>query len=324
MTNQNRTAHIVLIPLRKLKVLLAIAGLFSLASTALSRPNFNIDSLTFKAISGTEGCWGYVDSVTNKEYALICAYDRLEIWDVTKPESARMVRSVEAAGEDLKQVRPYLNYAFAVNQRDSALQVIDLTDPENAYTVTSYRTESNHGGAHAIHIDGHYAYLGMNGNAPYDWRVIDISNPLDLQARDRYMTSQPSGSYMQSHDSYVKGDTAYIAFLSSGFSIVDIRIKNLPKKIADVIYPGAFTHNCWPTEDGQYLFTTDEIPGTGHLRVWDIRDPTNPVQAAEWMPPGTPSIIHNVQVKGIYAYISYYAEGVVILDIEDPTQPVEV
>ncbi|MCI0404707.1 MAG: choice-of-anchor B family protein, partial [candidate division Zixibacteria bacterium] len=296
-------------------------------SNLYARPNFNIEKIDSIPISGTEGCWGYVDSVTNKEYALICANNRLEIWDVTKPESARLAQSVPATGLDLKQVRPYLHYAFAVNQQDSGLQVIDLSDPENAYTLTSYATQSNHGGAHTVHIDGHYAYLGMNGNSPYDWRIIDISDPLDLQPRGRYMTSQPSGGYLnvlQSHDSFVKGDTAYVAFLSGGFSILDVSIKNLPRKIADVVYPGAFTHNCWPTEDGQYLFTTDEIPGTGHLRVWDIRDPANPVQAAEWMPPGAPSIIHNVQVKGIYAYISYYADGVVILDIEDPAQPVEV
>jgi len=288
-----------------------------------ARPNFNIDSLAFKPIGGTEGCWGYVDSATNKEYALICANTRLEIWDVTKPESTRLVQSVPATGKDLKQVRPYLNYAYAVNQQDSALQIIDLTDPENAYTLANYATQSNHGGAHTVHIDGHYAYLGMNGNSPYSWRVIDISDPYQLQQRSQYMTSQPSAGYMQSHDSYVKGDTAYIAFLSSGFSIVDISNKYIPRKIADVIYPNAFTHNCWPTEDGRYLFTTDELSG-GHLRVWDIRGPTNPVQVAEWMPPGIASIIHNVQVKGNYAYISYYADGVVILDIEDPTQPIEV
>ncbi len=310
---------------RNLKVLFLAAGLSVAAAPAFSRPNFNIDSLFAKPISGTEGCWGYVDSAAGKEYALICANNRLEIWDVTKPESAALVRSVPAKGRDLKQVRPYLNYAFAVNQAESALQVIDLTNPAIAYTAATYRSATNAGGAHTVHIDGHYAYLGMNGNgAP--WRIIDISDPLNPVPAGQYMTSQPSGGYLnilQSHDSFVKGDTAYIAFLSAGFSIVDIRSKYVPKRIADVVYPNAFTHNCWPTEDGQYLFTTDEYAG-GHLRVWDVRNPVNPVQVAEWMPPGIASIIHNVQVKGIYAYIAYYADGVVILDIEDPTQPIEV
>jgi choice-of-anchor B domain-containing protein len=308
--------------LRKFKVLILAGLALVTAPTAHSRPNFNVDSLFAKAIAGTEGCWGYVDSATGREYALICAGTRLEIWDVTDPSNPVQKPSVPATGRDLKQVRPYLNYVFAVNQTDSGLQIIDLTDPSAAYTAASYRTATENGGAHTIHIDGHYAYLGMNGNGAA-WRIIDLSNPLTPTAAGHYTTSNTEGFLVESHDSYVEGDTAYVAFLSGGFSILDVRNKFVPRKISDVVYPGAFTHNCWPTKDGRYLLTTDELAG-GHLRVWDIRNPANPVQVAEWMPPGIPSIIHNVQVRGHYAYISYYADGVVILDIEDPTQPIEV
>lgn len=310
-------------PTRKRYSILFAVAFLSLSSKALSRPNFNIELLSDTVISGTRGCWGYVDSATNKEYALICANTRLEIWDVTDPYNPVLAKSEPAAGTDLKQVRPFSHYAYAVNQSGVGLQVIDLEDPQNATTIANYRTSSDDGGAHTVHIDGHYAYLGMNGNSPYSWRIIDIADPLYPVQLGQYMTSQPSGSYWQSHDGYVKRDTAYVAFLSSGFSIVDLRAKGYPRKISDVIYPGAFTHNCWPSENGQYLFTTDETFG-GHLRVWDIRDPAGPVQAAEWKPPGRSTIIHNVQVKGDYAYVSYYADGVVILDIEDPAQPIEV
>ncbi|MCI0329656.1 MAG: choice-of-anchor B family protein [candidate division Zixibacteria bacterium] len=310
-------------PARKSKFLLLTFFLFLTASDVLARPNFNIGLLSDTAISGTRGCWGYVDANGN-EYALICAGNRLEIWDVTDPRNPVRKPSVLARGTDLKQVRPYSHYALAVNQGGVGLQIIDMTNPDSAFTVLEYVTTSNLGGAHTVHIDGHYAYLGMNGNSPYSWRIIDIAEPLNPIQVGEYMTSRPSQNYWQSHDSYVNGDTAYIAFLSSGFSIVDIRDKSLPIRIADILYPNAFTHNCWISEDGKYLFTTDEIPGSGHLRVWDIHDPANPLQVAEWMPPGRPSIIHNVQVKGNFLYVAYYADGVVILDIEDPVQPVEV
>lgn len=309
----------------KLRRIFLIAGLLILITVgAQSRPNFNVEMIDSVHINGTEGCWGYVDSVGN-EYALICASNRLEIWNVTRPESAVLVKTIPAAGSDLKQVRTLSHYAFAVNQGNAGLQVIDLQNPSIAATVNNYQTLSMQGGAHTVHIDGQYAYLGMNGNSPYSWRIIDIQDPLNLVEVGRYMTTN-TGGFSQSHDSYVKGNIAYIAFLGGGFSIVDIRTKSLPAKISDVSYPDAFTHNCWTTEDGQYLFTTDEQPG-GHLRVWDVRHPENPDslrQVAEWMPSGITSIIHNVQVKGDYAYISYYADGVVILDIEDPTQPIEV
>ncbi len=314
--------------------LLFLIVLVCWAAPVFSRPNFNVDSLFFWSISNTRGCWGYVDSATNREYALICGFTRLYIWDVTNPDTPSFVGLVPTAGAgfaaDLKQVRPYKNYVIAVNQQGgsqrAALQVIDMTNPSAATTVAVWpgidSTLPN--GAHTIHIEGDSAYLGMNGAAD-EWYVIDISNPLSPTFEDTYMTFAPvCGNFgAQSHDSYVKNDTGYIAFLGAGFSIVDLREKPVPKQVADVCYPGAVTHNCWPSEDRQYLFTTDETPG-GHLRVWDIRNPTSPVQVAEWMPPGVSSIIHNVQVKGDFLYASYYGEGVEILDVEDPTQPVEV
>ncbi|HXF49261.1 MAG TPA: choice-of-anchor B family protein [Verrucomicrobiae bacterium] len=311
------------------------------AAPLLARPNFNIDSLFFFEIENTRGCWGYVDDSTGREYALMCATDRLEIWDVTDPASPDRIKTVFSDGlngfsADLKQVRPYKNYVIAVNQNGgqnrAALQVIDMTNPQMARTVavwpdTGFPGNTFPNGAHTIHIEGDSAYLGMNGAAD-EWYVIDISDPLNPAFEDTYMTFAPvCGNFgAQSHDSYVKNDTGFIAFLGAGFSIVDLKEKPVPKKIADVCYPEAVTHNCWPTEDRQYLFTTDETPG-GHLRVWDIRTPGNPAsirQVAEWFPPGVSSIIHNVQVKGNFLYASYYGEGVEILDIEDPTQPVEV
>ncbi len=308
------------------------------SSPVFCRPNFNIDPLFFQEIPNTRGCWGYVDPATGKEYALICATNRLEIWDVTNLDSVRLASFVPTAGSqllaDLKQVRPYKHYAVAVNQNGgsskAALQIIDLQNPKAPQPV-AYWPGSNPAnpafpnGAHTVHIEGDSAFLGMNGAAS-EWYVVDLSDPTQPTTKGTYMSSAVCGGTLpQSHDSYVKNDTAYIAFLSLGFSIVALNEKpeGAVKPIADVCYPGAFTHNCWPSEDRLYLFTTDEVAG-GHLRVWDIRDPANPVQVADWMPPGPPSIIHNVQVKGDFLYAAYYTEGVSIIDIEDPAEPVEV
>jgi choice-of-anchor B domain-containing protein len=305
--------------------------LFVWAVPLSARPNFNIEMIDSVHINGTEGCWGYVDSAGN-EYALICATNRLEIWNVTEPANPIKVRSVPTAGSgDLKQVRPYKNYVVAVNQNGGAqragLQIIDMTNPATAATVAvwpgAHNPSTTPNGAHTVHIEGDSAYLGMNGRAN-EWYVVSLVNPLLPQTAGSYLNTDSCNlSLPQSHDSYVENDTAFIAFLSLGFSIVAKKGKPAFEKIADVCYPDAFTHNCWPSEDHKYLFTTDEVVG-GHLRVWDIQDPTNPVQVAEWMPPGVSSIIHNVQVRGKFLYAAYYAEGVSILDIEDPTQSVEV
>lgn len=72
------------------------------------------------------------------------------------------------------------------------------------------------------------------------------------------------------------------------------------------------------------------------LRIWDYSDPANPVLASTFDTPcsadplhatcdprGTYSS-HNVIVEGTKAYVSWYSEGVVVIDVADPYHPVEV
>jgi hypothetical protein len=80
----------------------------------------------------------------------------------------------------------------------------------------------------------------------------------------------------------------------------------------------------------------------GGLRIWDYSDPTNPVLASTFDtvcsaatdpfeagcdPFGTFSV-HNVVVettgKTVKAYVSWYSDGMVVLDVTDPYDPVEV
>lgn len=85
---------------------------------------------------------------------------------------------------------------------------------------------------------------------------------------------------------------------------------------------------------------TESTPWGG-VRIWDYSDPENPVLASTFYtecsaastpiegcdPAGTYSV-HNVQVETrgnkTYAYISWYWDGMVVLDVTDPYNPVEV
>jgi len=74
----------------------------------------------------------------------------------------------------------------------------------------------------------------------------------------------------------------------------------------------------------------------GGVRIWDYTDPENPVLASTFNttcsadphaescdPRGTYSV-HNVIVEKGKAYLSWYSDGVLVLDIKDPYKPVEV
>jgi hypothetical protein len=74
----------------------------------------------------------------------------------------------------------------------------------------------------------------------------------------------------------------------------------------------------------------------GGVRIWDYTDPSNPELAATFdtscsastapsedcNPRGTYTV-HNVQVEGDKVYISWYSDGVLVLDITSPAFPVE-
>ena len=69
------------------------------------------------------------------------------------------------------------------------------------------------------------------------------------------------------------------------------------------------------------------------LRIWDIGDLANPRQVATYHSPGSlqfppPSSgyysVHNAEVVGDLAFISWFADGVRVLDISDPADPREV
>jgi hypothetical protein len=79
--------------------------------------------------------------------------------------------------------------------------------------------------------------------------------------------------------------------------------------------------------------TPDPNAGWGFLRLFDLRDPTQPRQISTFAtdlarqcppPDGGWYTIHNPFVVGDTAYLSWYSDGVRVLDISDPAQPREI
>ncbi|MDX2194130.1 MAG: Ig-like domain-containing protein [Gemmatimonadales bacterium] len=63
-----------------------------------------------------------------------------------------------------------------------------------------------------------------------------------------------------------------------------------------------------------HVYLTDDA--TGSLRVIDIRDPYKPKQVARWETPGeTGRSLHDVDVQDGLAYVSYWNDGLIILDV---------
>jgi hypothetical protein len=97
------------------------------------------------------------------------------------------------------------------------------------------------------------------------------------------------------------------------------------------------THSVALARDDTLLLVADEDEdpsgGWGFLRIWDITNRRDPVEVgryatpeSERFPPARPGLftIHNPTVRGTLAFLSWYSDGIRVVDISDPQQPVEV
>ena len=304
----------------------------ALTATGSAPTSFNVGKLSEYPSHHAQGIWGFARPSEGREFVLLCRGADLaviEVTDPSRPIELAAVPSVAPAGKaahdtasaSLQDVRVYGGYAFAINQY-GPVQIIDIDPPEQAYTAATFTTPSIIG-AHTIEIDGHYAYLSLFGIGPKNLHILDIANPLaPVDVGQWRHPDQDLPSNAQAHDCYVYGNRLYSFYLEGGVGILDITDRSAPQTLGIINYPGSFTHSGWTTNDGQYLLTCDELYD-GHLRVFDVSNPANAPQVGEYRSQWD-SGIHNVYVRGRYAFIAYYSEGFRVVDLIDPTRPAEV
>ena len=172
---------------------------------------------------------------------------------------------------------------------------------------------------HNLHIDSCYAYLaGCNtGTGAY---IIDLCadplNPTFISATDP----------IYAHDAYAAGDYLYLSNLSSGFSIVDISDRSAPITLASQETSSDFTHNAWTSDDQNFIFTTDER-FRAYVDAYDISNPDDIKLLDSYRPAASEvqgAIPHNVHYLNGYLIISYYTDGVKIVDAHRPQNLIEV
>lgn len=240
---------------------------------------------------------------------------------------------------DLSELRPELIATIAVHSAvldvqvhgrylfvalGTAMEWYDILDPAQPKLVTHFAPPPRFI-PHTFFVAGNTLYVADYGVSPARINIFDITdkkNPKPLGT-----ISDPAWSI---HDMTIIRKRLYGAWIggNSGLQYVDISDPTRSRELAKVRYPGAGTHSAWPTEDGQYILTADEIGNTRHnLKIWDARTPGQLTPVAEFTPPGiapnSTATIHNIYVRGRYVYISYYCEGLRIVDISNPAQPVQ-
>ncbi len=268
------------------------------------------------------GSWGWTDTVSGREYALLGNYCGMAIVEITNTEAMVERDFIPGPCSTWREIQTYSHYAYIVSEAGGGTQIVDLSYlPDSAHLVKNY-TFTGAGGntsrGHTVHIKDGYMYINGGSYSAGGIVIFSLADPVNPVFKSAY-----ENEYI--HDCFVRNDTIYgAAIYGQGIDIIDVTNKMSPQHLYYITYPGAGTHNTATTDDGKYVLSTDEIGTTAKtLKIWSLMTPPTFPKVAEYV--GNPSaIVHNTFVKGNLAIMSYYTAGLKIIDISDPTQPVEV
>ncbi|MDZ4722721.1 MAG: choice-of-anchor B family protein [candidate division Zixibacteria bacterium] len=256
------------------------------------------------------GIWGYTDSITGKEYALVCARDEgVSVIDIAAnpPVEVSFLPSI-SPGKDTKEVKVYRHYIITCKETEAA-QIFDVSDIENPVQVSTVGT-----GAHTHNI--YKNYLILNGQSINAFNVYNITNP----AAPTFVSHFTSFYY---HDTDIRNDIlAGAGIYGTGVEFVDISNIAAPVRIGGFNYTGSGTHNVEFSDDGNYLYVGDEIGTHNWTRVFDIAD-INSVSLVSQMILDSVQPVHNSYVKDSFLYIGHYSHGVRVWNVADPLNPFE-
>ncbi|MBK6772703.1 MAG: choice-of-anchor B family protein [Ignavibacteria bacterium] len=269
--------------------------------------------------------WGYT-APDGREYAIL-GYNRgTSFIDITDSANIREVDTLSGLTSSWREMKTYSHYAYIVSEAtNSKLQIVDLQYLPDSVSLVATWSYAGYTKTHSISQSGNYLYLN-GGNAASSVggvAVVDVSNPVSPVKMGEWNTE-----YV--HDCRVQNDTIWAANVYTGkMSIINASNKSSLQFVRNwQAYPqsAVSTHNCAFPVTRDYIYTTNEVSSpAGKLNVWDIRDLNNITFVRDWQPTGiTTAIVHNIETYGNYAVIAHYTAGIRILNISNPSNPVEV
>ncbi len=172
-----------------------------------------------------------------------------------------------------------------------------------------------------VHPNEQFVYLGTGAGGDRFY-VIDVSDPANPVVTDSLVADT-----RRVNDLMSTPDGRYMVFTREGASsrrngivIVSLEDPAHPVPIAEFtegVTAGVHSAFVYRQEEyGTHVYLTND--GTGALHIVDISDPYNPMEVAQWRTTNRPEAgrsLHDVDIKDGLAYLSYWNDGLVILDI---------
>ena len=243
-----------------------------------------------------------------------------------------VVGDVAAWGEvyDVKAHDGFLYAATAL----LGLLVFDISDPAAPERIGQFEdfTTDNRTNFHNIFLspDGRFVYAINSSSYPNtDLLILDVSDPNAPAEAGRFSIPVGAGYHFDvTHDvNVMEVDGRLIAFLNyqtAGLWILDVTDPAAISTLGSVSWDGIFSHSGWPFRvNGRIYYAHNSEGPDRHMTVLEVTDLANPTVVSRFATRRGLSI-HNVQVVDGIAYVSYYVDGLRVVDLRDPERPEEI
>ncbi len=278
--------------------------------------------------------WGIV--ANDHEFAVLGSTAGTHFFDLTDMSNPQELQNAfvtpgnSSASVIHRDYHDYQCYLYAICQQGNTLQIIDYSNLPNS-TAVVHDDNTVLQSAHNIFIDTANAvlYAIRANNATISTKnlmVFSLADPINPAFIGWYnsIQGQTIGS---AHDIYVRDGIAYINSGYNGFVMADFNDPSSPVLLGSLTsYPQqGYNHSGWLSEDGSHYFLAEETHNRD-LKVIDVSDPTD-MEVVGFFNAGSSSgtsIPHNLLIRGDFAYVSYYYDGLRVYDISIPSTPVQV
>lgn len=297
--------------------------------------------------------WGWTDTLTGRDYALVGKMDGTAFVEVTDPATPRFLGHLPAtAGTEVsmwRDIKVFSDHAFIVATSAGAhgMQVFDLTrlrgvDEAREFAATTLYTGVDGAINVAINEETGFAYLvGSTGSRPCGGglHMADIRDPVRPKFAGCFAhagTGRRGTGY--AHDAHCvtyrgpdedyQGREVCLSLNETSLSVADVTDKDNPVPLAATSYPAvAYAHQGWLGEDHRHFYSGDELDesqglvGGMRVLVWDVADLEEPILVGEYIG-SSDAREHNMYVRGNRLYVADKRAGLRVLDISDPENPV--
>ena len=305
-------------------------------------PCSNVDLMSFLALADIGGgqandIWGWTDSSTGKEYAIMGRTNGTSFVDISDPVNPIYLGNLppHSSGSTFRDIKVYADHAFMVTEaRGSGMQVFDLTQlrmvasPPATFSETAHYPRFSYAHNLVINEDSGFAYAVGTNTCSGGLHMINIQTPANPTSAgcfsaDGYTHDAQCVNY-DGPDLDHQGKEICFNSNVDTLTIVNVTNKAGPVMLSRTGYSGSrYTHQGWLTEDQVYFLLGDEEDEAENPKVtntrtylWDVSDLDAPALIGSH-DSTTTATDHNQYVKGSYTYQSNYRAGLRILDITD-------